>query len=138
MAHMLGIPPVAERRVHDDAVVAAPGATVAHANQVGSVVQPQAVPGFVLQAHALTTHVADAAHDALSAIWRAEHIAVGEELARLHGHEVVHLSQVIALFLQQLAAVRRQLDHVRLGAGLADAIGQVPHARARLQHSHVG
>ena len=144
VADVFDVAAVAERRVHDDAVVAAIHPAVPDADQLVTVV-PLATPvvdfdaiNQRLQDNTTTAHRSESRHDALGAIRGAEHIAIGEELARLHLQEVVDCCQVVALLLQQFAPLVGQFDHVRLGAGSADAVGDVAHACARFQHRHLG
>ena len=103
VAHMLDVPSVAEGRVHDDAVVAAVDAAMPHADQLVPVVPTaqshvrRAVRFQRSQHHLTAAHAAAAHHHAFGPVGRAEHVAPGEELARLHAQEVAGLNRVALL-----------------------------------------
>ncbi|MNS25196.1 hypothetical protein D3C72_570880 [compost metagenome] len=119
MPHMLDVPPLREGRVHYDPVIAAVAVAVFHAGQLaaihpgGAARVRLAVLVQRLEAYTLTRHAARAPHHPEITLRVAEHVAIGEEGARLHlGKVAAH--QVVALGLQQLAALSGKLHHIRL------------------------
>ena len=139
MQDVRGISAVAERRVHEDAVVAATNAAPLNPRQLGEV-ELATLPAILAdQANPIRSHAALSAQDAASPVRRLHQVAEREPSLCVVG--VVEVQEVApddveALGLQQLAPVVGHLDDFRLSASGADLVGNVPHARARLQNAH--